>query len=197
MINLLPLLTISVSNIFTVGLTIKTEGHHKWKVKQISSDMEPSVPFFEQVKFVDAESITKEKIRTPDLPLGINKVTSKLESHFCFKLMIPILKFCLQKKMVRIWEINTSLEKSCTYYHYTTILLRWFPNTTRRQRQNSYSRSKQPVKSVNHNRSISKSNSSVWKTFFLSCKLKFVQNFWFSKSIKLDKLIFNISIHSS
>ena len=42
--------------------------------------MEPYIPFYTLVKFVDAEDITNEKGRTLDLPLEVNNVSLKLES---------------------------------------------------------------------------------------------------------------------
>ena len=43
--------------------------------------MEPSFPFHTLVKLVDAEDLMNEKIRTSDLQLEINNVTSKIESQ--------------------------------------------------------------------------------------------------------------------
>ena len=54
---------------------------HTRLAKHTSNYMEPSNPFHTLGQPVDAEVITDEKNRTPDLPLEINEVTSKLKSQ--------------------------------------------------------------------------------------------------------------------
>ena len=50
---------------------------NKRQVKHTSTVLEPSIPFHTLVKFVDAEDISNDKIRTHDLALEINNITKQ------------------------------------------------------------------------------------------------------------------------
>ena len=54
---------------------------HKWPFKNLYTAVDTSILFCALVKLVDAEDIAIEKIRILELPLEINKATSKLENH--------------------------------------------------------------------------------------------------------------------
>ena len=70
------------SEIFTRGLRKKLKTWAlKRQIKHRSTVTEPSISFHTPVKFAEAENIWTEKIRTLDLTLEINKVTSKRESQ--------------------------------------------------------------------------------------------------------------------
>ena len=47
-------------------------------LKLTSTVLEPSIPFHTLVKFVDAEDIANDKIRTNDLTLEVNNITKQL-----------------------------------------------------------------------------------------------------------------------
>ena len=47
---------------------------HKRQVKQVSTLLEPSIPFHTLVRPVDSEDIANEKIRTNDLALEMNNI---------------------------------------------------------------------------------------------------------------------------
>ena len=75
-------IVLKCNEIFTRGLPKKLKDFaYKRQVKHTSTVLEPSIPFHTLVKLVDAEDITNEKIRTLDLPLEVNSLTSKLSSH--------------------------------------------------------------------------------------------------------------------
>ena len=75
-------INLKCNEIFTRGLPKKLKDFaHKRQVKHTSTVLEPSILFHTLVKLVDAEDITNEKIRTLDLPLEVNSLTSKLSSH--------------------------------------------------------------------------------------------------------------------
>ena len=64
------------NEIFTKGLPKKLNDFaHKRQVKQVSTLLEPSIPFHTLVRHVDSDDIANEKIRTNDLALEINKVS--------------------------------------------------------------------------------------------------------------------------
>ena len=54
---------------------------YKRQVKQNCTVLEPSIPFHTLVKFVDAEDIANDKIRTHDPTLELNKITKQLETQ--------------------------------------------------------------------------------------------------------------------
>ena len=70
--------TINLKNneIFTKGLPKQLKDFaHKRQVKHVSTLLESPMPFHTLVRHVDSEDIAKEKIRTNDLALEINKVS--------------------------------------------------------------------------------------------------------------------------
>ena len=76
--------TINLKNneIFTKGVPKKLRGFaHKRQVKHVSILLEPSIPFHTLFRHVDLEDIAKEKIRTTDLALEINKVSIEDETN--------------------------------------------------------------------------------------------------------------------
>ena len=77
-------LTITLKNteIFTKGLPKKLKDFaDKRQVKQVSTLLERSIPFHKLVRHVDFEDIPKEKIRTNDLALEINKVSIEDDTY--------------------------------------------------------------------------------------------------------------------
>ena len=54
---------------------------NKRQVKHTSTVLEHSIPFHTLVKLVDAEDIANDKIRTHDLTLEVNSITSQLQSQ--------------------------------------------------------------------------------------------------------------------
>ena len=81
-IRMHPLLTLNVmkslqKDFQKILKTLQT----KDKVKHTSNVLEPSIPFHTLVKFVDAEDIANDKIRTHDLALEINNITKQLNTQ--------------------------------------------------------------------------------------------------------------------
>ena len=50
-------------------------------MKHTSTVLEPSIPLHTLVKFVDAEDIANNKIRTHDLALEVNNITKQLQTQ--------------------------------------------------------------------------------------------------------------------
>ena len=67
---------------FTEGLPKNVKDFaDKRQVKNISTVLEPSIPFHTLVKLVDAEDIANDKIRTHDLALEVNNITKQLQTQ--------------------------------------------------------------------------------------------------------------------
>ena len=81
--------------------------------------MEPSIPFHTLVELVDAEDFTTGKIRTLVLPLDINLVTAKLESHNLFSESYePIAERFITQNTDPNYKKKRQLGKHCKYcYH--------------------------------------------------------------------------------
>ena len=76
--------TINLKNdeILTKGLPKKLKDFaHKRQVKDVTTLLEPSIPFHTLVRHVDSEDIANEKIRTNYLALEINKVSLEDETN--------------------------------------------------------------------------------------------------------------------
>ena len=66
-------INLKCNEMFTRGLPKKLKDFaNKRQVKQISSSLEPSIPFHSLVNMVDSEDITLEKIKTQELSLEFN-----------------------------------------------------------------------------------------------------------------------------
>ena len=88
--------------------------------------MKHSIPSHTLVKHVDAKDITTKKIRTRDIPMEINNATSKLGSEMYFrKLLLLILKSCVQKQLVQITKVNLNSENTVVFVIYPFTLFQF------------------------------------------------------------------------
>ena len=75
-------INLKCNEIFTRGLPKKLKDFaNKRQVKHISSSLEPSIPFHSLVNMVDSEDITLEKIKTQELSLEINNLSTTFQQN--------------------------------------------------------------------------------------------------------------------
>ena len=122
-------------------------------VKHSSSFPELSFPFHTLVKLVDAEGFTNENIRTLDLPLEVNNVTSKLESQeLSAEKFVSNLEMMLTQTTDPTNESKPQFRKYCKYcrlYHQSVSNFFREQHEDEERRRDFYSRSKSLVKSFN------------------------------------------------
>ena len=95
--------------------------------------MEPSIPFHTLVKVVVAKDITNEKIRTLDLTLEFNIVTSKLESkNLSAKTFDPNLEVMFTQTTHPNNKSKAQFGKYCNYCHKSNHSV---SNCSRKQRE--------------------------------------------------------------
>ena len=76
------IINLKCTEIFTKGLPKNLKDFaNKRRVKHTSTVLEPSIPFHTLVKFVDAEDIANDKIRTHDIALEIINITKQLNTQ--------------------------------------------------------------------------------------------------------------------
>ena len=75
-------INLKCNEIFTRGLPKKLKDFaNKRQVKHVSSSLEPSIPFHSLVNMVDSEDITLEKIKTQELSLEINNLSTTFQQN--------------------------------------------------------------------------------------------------------------------
>ena len=140
--------------IFTRGLPKTLEDFiHKPQVKHEPTVLELFVPFDLLVKFVVAEDITNEKIRTFGLPLEINDATSETEpQNLSSEKCDPNHEIIFTQPTDLNNKSRPQFWKHCNFCHETSHSI---SNCFSKQRddeerkRSSYSRSNSPVKSFN------------------------------------------------
>ena len=86
--------------------------------------METSIPFDSLVKLVDAEDITNEKIRTNDLPLKANIVSSNMQSqNLSSETCDSNLEVMFTQKTIRK-KSKPQNQNYCNYSHYNKTTTR-------------------------------------------------------------------------
>ena len=165
-LNLMLLITSSVMNCrlgdYRKNLRDFTQ---KRQLKQTSTVKEPSVPFHTLVKRVDAEEITIEEIRTLNLLLKTNIVTSKLESlKFPRKIRIQILKSCLHEQLIRIMRVTLIFGNTVIFVINPRTLFQFnFSNNVKKMKE-----SRILILDRNHQRNL-------WFNTLKHTRIKFIQ----------------------
>ena len=111
-------INLKCNEIFTKGLLKNFEDFaNKRQVKHTSTVLEPSIPFHTLVKFVDAEDIANDKIRTHDLALEINNITKQLNTQTLEPSSQEQLMFTQLKDPNN--KNKPAYKKYCSYCHRT------------------------------------------------------------------------------
>ena len=90
---------------------------NKRQIKHTSTILEPSIPFHTLVKFVDAEDIANDKIRTHDLTLEVNNITKQLQTQSFHSQQSDQVKFTQPRDPNN--KSKPAHKKYCSYCHRT------------------------------------------------------------------------------
>ena len=141
-------INLKCNEIFTKGLPKNLKDFaNKRQVKHTSSVLEPSIPFHTLVKFVDAEDIANDKIRTHDLALEINNITKQLNTQTLDPSSQEQLMFTQPKDPNN--KNKPAYEQYCSYCQKTnhSISACFKKQRDDEDKREAYDRSKSPQKS--------------------------------------------------
>ena len=141
-------INLKCNEIFTKGLPKNLKDFAKKRqVKHTSAVLEPSIPFHTLVKFVDAEDIANDKIRTHDLALEINTLTKQLNTQTLEPSSQEQLMFTQPKDPND--KKKPAYKKYCSYCHRTNHSISACSKKQRddEEKRDAYAPSKSPQKS--------------------------------------------------
>ena len=141
-------INLKCNEIFTKGLPKNLKDFaNKRQVKHTSTVLEPSIPFHTLVKFVDAEDIANDKIRTHDLALEINNITKQLNTQTLDHPSQEQLMYTQPKDPNN--KNKPAYKKYCSYCHRTnhSISACFEKQRDDEDKREAYARSTSPQKS--------------------------------------------------
>ena len=109
-------INLKCNEIFTKGLPKNLKDFaNKRQVKHTSTILEPSIPFHTLVKFVDAEDIANDKIRTHDISLEVNNITKQLQTQSLHSQQSDQVMFTQPRDPNN--KTKPAYKKYCSYCH--------------------------------------------------------------------------------